>query len=124
MPERVEKHGDVRVVVGTPQLDQSAGELCPRCGEEIQEHSFLWQKPERNLALRLFVEACYCGIRYTDPTDQPLDETPALWGIAGKWRCSFCGFTSDDAEEFHAHRCDGYRIPPGGSTTAGGRGAI
>jgi hypothetical protein len=124
MPERVEKHGDVRVVVGTPQLEQSAGELCPRCGVVIQERSFLWQRPERRLALRLFVEACYCGIRYTDATDQPLDQTPELWGMEGSWRCRFCGFATDDPEAFHAHRCDGFLEPPGGRTSVRGRDAL
>jgi hypothetical protein len=81
MPERIEKHGDVHIVVGAPQLEVSAGERCPRCGLEVQEHHFRWPKPDAEMALSLFVEACYCGIRFTDAADQPLDETPELWGI-------------------------------------------
>ena len=81
MPERVEKHGDVCVVVGQPQLEVSAGEVCPRCGLTVQEHRFLWPKPDTDLTLCLFVEVCYCGIRFSDAGDQPLDETPELWGV-------------------------------------------
>ena len=82
MPEQVEKHGDVHVVVGRPQLQVTAGEVCPRCQLVVQEHRFLWPKPGADLTLVLFVEACYCGVRFTDAGGQPLDETPELWGVA------------------------------------------
>jgi hypothetical protein len=82
MPERVERHGDVHVVIGEPELAVGADEVCPRCGLIVQEHHFLWPQPDADLALRLFVEACYCGVRFTDAADQPLDETPELWGLA------------------------------------------
>jgi hypothetical protein len=105
MPERVEKHGEVHVVVGRPRLEASSGELCRRCGLAVQEHSFLWTKPGGEVALRLFVEACHCGVRFTDRGDQPLDETPQLWGIQGKWWCDFCDFRTDDRDEYLAHSC-------------------
>ncbi len=82
MPERVEKHGDVHVVVGEPRLEIGADELCPRCHHIVQEHRFLWPKPDADLTLALFVEACYCGVRFTDAGSQPLDETPELWGVS------------------------------------------
>ena len=78
MSEHLEKHGDVRLVVGETELDVSAGEVCPRCHLVVQEHRFLWPRPDRDLTLYLFVEACYCGIRFTDAGSQPLDETPEL----------------------------------------------
>ena len=81
MPEIVEKHGDVVVVVGKPRLMFGAGDTCPRCQLPVQEHRFLWPKPDANLTLTLFVEACYCGVRFTDAGTQPLDETPELWGM-------------------------------------------
>lgn len=105
MPERLEKHGDVHVVIGQPRPDHGAGDVCPRCGLVIQEHSFLWPNAAADVALRLFVEACLCGIRFTDRGDQRLDETPQLWGIEGKWWCDFCDFRSDDRETFLAHNC-------------------
>jgi hypothetical protein len=122
MPERVEKHGDVHVVVGQPRLERSGGELCPRCGLLIQEHTFLWPKAETDLTLRLFVEACYCGVRFTDAGGQPLDETPELWGIAGRWRCNFCGFATDDQEEFLTHECGDVLPPPDGGAPSFWRG--
>src|SRR3712207_5153222 len=81
MPERVERHGDVCVVIGQPRPDVSAGEVCPRCGLEVQEHHFRWPRAEGDVVQSLFVEACYCGVRFTDAADQPLDETPELWGV-------------------------------------------
>ena len=80
MPESVEKHGDVVVIVGRPRLMVGAGEVCPRCQLVVQEHRFLWPKPGAGLTLTLFVEACYCGVRFTDAGTQPLDQTPELWG--------------------------------------------
>ena len=80
MSEHLEKHGDVRLVVGDPEIDVGSGEVCPRCQMVVQEHRFLWPKPENDLTLSLFVEACYCGVRCTDAGSQPLDETPELWG--------------------------------------------
>ena len=81
MAERLEKHGCVCVVVGDPELEVSAGEVCPRCHMRVKEHRFLWPQPEVDQTLCLFVEACYCGIRFSDSADQPLDETPELWGV-------------------------------------------
>jgi hypothetical protein len=80
MSEHLEKHGDVRLVVGEPEIDVSSGEVCPRCKLVVQEHRFLWARPENDLTLYLFVEACYCGVRFTDAGSQMLDETPELWG--------------------------------------------
>jgi hypothetical protein len=105
MSERVERHGHVTVVVGDPSLEVGADELCPRCGLVVQEHHFRWPKPDSDVMLRLFVEACYCGVRFTDAADQSLDETPELWGKPGKWWCNFCDYRSDDEEEYLAHSC-------------------
>jgi len=80
MPEQVEKHGEVQVVVGTPRSIVSAGEDCPRCQQVVLEHRFLWPKADANLTLSLRVEACYCGIRLADAGTQRMDETPELWG--------------------------------------------
>ena len=82
MSEHLEKHGDVRLVVGEPEVDVTAGEACPRCKLVVQEHRFLWPRPERDLTLYLFVEACYCGVRFTDAGSQRLDEIPELWGAS------------------------------------------
>ena len=86
MPEQIEKHGEVHVVVGKPRLMVSAGERCPRCQQVVQEHRFLWPKPDADLTLVLFLEACYCGVRFSDASTQALDETPELWGARSDGR--------------------------------------